>query len=524
MPSGLPGVGFLSILSSMSKRPFPWSVFIIFLLAITLPYGYAGLSTGGDAHFNGFLLNPIDGYSYLAKIEQGRSGNWLFQLPFTSQPNAGSPLFLYYLFLGHIARICSLSSLAVFHVARLINAVILFAAIWIAVRTFLPKKSSGWVELIVALGGGTGWLILPWVTTPTDFWVAEAYPFLAAYTNPHFPLAIALLVAMIVLWKRQQVKWGFAAYLLLGLVLSLIQPFGVVIIGVVLGVDWLFQVAATRKSALPRLLNLFSFAIGGLPYSIWLLAVVQHDPILAKWNLQNITPSPTVIDLVLSFSPGLLIVIAGAIYALRKRFEVDRLLVLWMTATLGLSFIPFSLQRRFLLSASIPVSMLAISFIFAILPEYPKLGSALKKIYLPLSFITPVLVLIIGVTGITSRNPYIFIPDYTDFHNGAEWLQSHAGKDAVVFADPQTSLYLPAQAGTRVVYGHPFETPDAKIRKDQADQCFSHGNLQTCHQVLDTENVDYIWVNSSDAVDLQGGFSMYSIVYSSKTVTIYAVD
>ena len=45
-----------------------------------------------------------------------------------------------------------------------------------------------------ALGLGLGWLALPFGGVPSDFWVAEAYPFLSSYANPHFPLSLALLL------------------------------------------------------------------------------------------------------------------------------------------------------------------------------------------------------------------------------------------------------------------------------------------------------------------------------------------
>ena len=61
---------------------------------------------GGDTHvFGGFLLNPLDGNSYLAKMQQGASGSWRFTLPFTPEPGEGAYLFLFYLALGHLCRL-----------------------------------------------------------------------------------------------------------------------------------------------------------------------------------------------------------------------------------------------------------------------------------------------------------------------------------------------------------------------------------------------------------------------------------
>jgi hypothetical protein len=43
---------------------------ISFLILITGPYLWAYLTTGSDHFFGGFLFNPIDGNSYLAKMYQ----------------------------------------------------------------------------------------------------------------------------------------------------------------------------------------------------------------------------------------------------------------------------------------------------------------------------------------------------------------------------------------------------------------------------------------------------------------------
>ena len=82
---------------------------IAFLLILTLPYVVSYLLTGNGYHFNGFLVNPTDGHSYLAKMQIGRSGEWLFKLPYSSQPGDGVFLFTYYIVLGHIAGLLTAS-------------------------------------------------------------------------------------------------------------------------------------------------------------------------------------------------------------------------------------------------------------------------------------------------------------------------------------------------------------------------------------------------------------------------------
>ncbi|HEX9680036.1 MAG TPA: hypothetical protein VGA32_01180, partial [Anaerolineales bacterium] len=58
-----------------------------------IPYWIATGQAPGDAVFSGFLLNPTDGFSYLAKMRQGWDGEWLFRLSYTDAP--GTPVLLF---------------------------------------------------------------------------------------------------------------------------------------------------------------------------------------------------------------------------------------------------------------------------------------------------------------------------------------------------------------------------------------------------------------------------------------------
>ncbi len=125
----------------MSKRS------LIFLTALTvllaaLPYVYAAQRGGGDFVFNGFLLNPLDGNSYLAKMREGWQGSWQFSMLYSSQAPQGSYLFLLYIALGHLARWLGLPLLLVFHGARIAGAIALCLALYRFIETYLADHSD----------------------------------------------------------------------------------------------------------------------------------------------------------------------------------------------------------------------------------------------------------------------------------------------------------------------------------------------------------------------------------------------
>ena len=98
-------------------------VIVIVLLLITLPYLYAARAAGSEYVFGGFLFNPLDGNTYLAKMYEGWRGDWRFTLPFTAQRGQGTFIYPFYIFLGHLARWLDLSLPFVYHLARLLDGV-----------------------------------------------------------------------------------------------------------------------------------------------------------------------------------------------------------------------------------------------------------------------------------------------------------------------------------------------------------------------------------------------------------------
>ena len=90
----------------MDRKEWRWIVWVALGLVVvsSLPYLVAWGVTPESAHFTGLIFNPQDGNSYIAKMRQGFAGSWSFRLPYTPEPHDGAPVYLFYLFWGHVAR------------------------------------------------------------------------------------------------------------------------------------------------------------------------------------------------------------------------------------------------------------------------------------------------------------------------------------------------------------------------------------------------------------------------------------
>jgi hypothetical protein len=262
----------------MKRQPSILYLIAAFVLITGLPYIVAYISAGENFVFGGFLLNPIDGNSYLAKMYLGWSGDWQFTLPFTAEKGDGSFIFLFYLFLGHVSRWIGAPPILVFHFARLAGAAYLFLMLVSFSNRIFNSSTDDRMKavLLAGFGSGVGWLAIPAGHFTSDFWVAEAYPFLSAYATPHFAVGLGLVLNLFIISMLPPSKKSILSLFVLSFLLAIIQPFGVVVAGLVIGITIFWNGWRARKwdwqILMPVLVG------GGLPllYQYWIIMTDPH--------------------------------------------------------------------------------------------------------------------------------------------------------------------------------------------------------------------------------------------------------
>ncbi len=454
----------------VERREWRWVTGVALgLLALAwLPYlaGWAAASPG--VHFTGLVYNPLDGYTYIAKMRLGAEGSWLFRLTYTSEPQKGAPIYLFYLFLGHLARWTRLPLLVVYHAVRTVGGLaLLFGLYRLAAHLSDGLKERRLLFLLAAMGAGLGWLAAPLGRETPDLWVAEAFPFLALLTNAHFPTALALLV-----WAAH---WGLradrsscagAAMTAAAVALGAIQPFGLVpLLG---GLAGAAGVRAVLQRSVPcRFIAWMMLAAAfSLPYPLYTLWAIHADPVLAAWNAQNATPSPSLLEWLLAF--GLLAPLAavGVAVALRRRRGEDGLLLGWALATaVGLA-LPLTLARRLSLGLGVPVGLLAGMGWWRL--RRGQWRASLQVALVGFCVLTPLFLLALGVGAAVGGHPLLYLSDGE--WAVLDWLREHVSHEEVVLCAPEMGIFIPAWAGQRVVYGHPFETVEAETRRAQVER------------------------------------------------------
>ncbi|MBN1439521.1 MAG: hypothetical protein JW929_08935 [Anaerolineales bacterium] len=505
---------------------------LLFALLTLIPYA-AAYASAGDMRFSGFLFNPYDAASYLAKMRQGYDGQYLYTLAFTEDPGPGALIFSFYLFLGHCARLLGLPLIVVWHAARILGGVFFLTAAWefFGRIGFSPRaRAAAW--LITGFGSGLGFLAVVFGSFTADLWVAEYIPFLGMFTSAHFPLATALvlLLAMrIALPARRQSPLSLALVFLCGTSLGAIQPFAFLPLGFALAV-WAAWMRLTRgRFPDGSLAGISAAAAGILPWILYDFWILRALPAFADWFSQNQTPTPPVWDIALSLGlPGAAVLVSLAdrlrIRApwreqLRSIDEKRFLLIVWFAVNLLLLYAPFSLQRRLMLGMWIPLAALAAPKLEAWVFRPSLSRGRLLAAGVPLLITNLVFLLALLAAGL-ARNPALFLS--RDEAAAADWLNANAG-GSVVLAPPELGKWLPGLAGVRVVYGHPMETPDAVRALRDVEAFYQTADPAVRSRILADRRVEYVLCPGDQPSCGASADGLQPQVFSSGAITILRV-
>jgi len=419
-----------------------------------------------------------DSLSYFAKMGQGQQGQWLFHLPYTAQTHAGIPIYTYYLFLGHIARWTALPIPLIFHLARVVNGLILLLVIYLFIRQLTEIKAERrFIFTLVAISSGLGWLAATIGVQSTDLTIPESNTFYTLMNNPHFPLsqALLLLIAMSYLFppatNRKMLIGELSLVAIASILLASLQPYMLIVTwGIALFYSiWLWW-DNHRVPQAPMLRLVVSVVVGGAVVAMTAMALIS-DPLLQGWMNQNLTPSPAVFSYVSGY--GLLLIPAayGAIWAIRARPQAGKVMLVWILVTLLAVYAPTTIQRRFVSGAHVPLAILAGLGICRVWMPRWGLMRRWAWAYLVLTCLTSVVIVLI-VTRVTLANSASFFLSAEE-SQALAWLQEHAPPDGVVVSSPELGAFIPAFTSQRVVVGHWAETVDFAATSLQVQRFYS---------------------------------------------------
>jgi hypothetical protein len=263
----------------------------------------------------------------------------------------------------------------------------------------------------------------------------------------------------------------------MSLALAIVQPFAVVIVYATLGVSLLLRWRRDGGIAWSEVGMAFIAGMVTLPLLVYTLWVTQADPVLRGWMAQNVTPSPPMWDYALGNGLILVLAVPGAVTAIRRRTGADLLLLTWIGVTVIALYAPFALQRRFSLGLHIPLAILAAMGLYRLTKRRLVMGLTFAA-----TLLTTLLVIVLALGGGLKHDPRLFVS--ADEAAAMDWLHENTPRNAVVLASPEMGLFIPAWAGRRVVYGHPFETVNAEQTKARVETFFASGTSRADREAM----------------------------------------
>jgi hypothetical protein len=444
-------------LGVVKRGEWGWAAgFAALVMALTtLPYLLAASASNDQWRFGGFLWGVEDGNSYIAKMGQGARGDWLFTLPYSSEPQQGVLIYPFYLWLGKLAGPEHEAQVWVYHGARLGFGFALLLVSYSFLAEFLPHPHQRrWGPALVGLGGGLGWLLVLLGqadllgSLPVDFISPEAYTFLILYGLPHLAAARCLFLLSLLAYRRRAGLWAGLA--LFGV--SLVQPLYVLVAWAIMGMDvalaWLFERTGPRPCTAAVVAGFLSAPL--VLYTVYLFA---SDPLLRQWGAQNVLTSPHPVHYLLGY--GLLLVFAVPGWRVLRGHNpaLARLVGGWALLVPILLYLPIPPQRRLIEGFQLPLAALAV---LGMTVAFPRRQRWLAPSVLGLSLPTSAMLLAGGM--LVARAPGLPLYQPVDRLAAFEWLAHHVQPGQVVLSAFETGNALPAHTPLVAYVGHGPET------------------------------------------------------------------
>jgi len=497
-----------------------WVLFILIILLVNsnMFIIVSGLS---DGEFLGkAIVGDADYSTYITKMKIGYEGGWQYVNKYTTEPHDSSYIFLFYLFLGHLAAIFHLDLHLTFHAARFILA---FFALKVLYRFF--QKYSDETEILpifllaVFISGS--------YNTAID--IAPQYHLYAGMMGfTHYMLTLICLLVFfdsVLDYANRKGKGNLLKSVLALNVLAVVHPFMVVLAGLVIT----GTVIATKKLA--KTLPILSIsAVSSMPAMLYFFYIFTTNPALIGWRAQAVADLPHVYHLFL-YGLGSLMAYCTIVLWIKKKITIadsSVLFIVWLLTALVLSFtnlITSPLQWFFF--ASVPVAYLSYKFI-----RYLDSKAAFKIVYKGRSVVS----LLILVMLVIPTADMLFLIDHSavymlkhkeEFNQSIifsedmkcyEWLRENADTSDIILADERIGNIIPFVTNSITFIGHQHETLDYENKLKKVELLLDGSyTKQEAVGFLEESKIKYIIYNKGEKT----GYEFLTHILSGRTITLY---
>jgi arabinosyltransferase C len=273
---------------------FIWIFSILATVLAFLPAVYALATAPSGASYIGFEYNTDDHMVYAAWMRQAMDGHFLMDNRFTTLPQPGLTIHLYFFVLGLIAKLTGIPLAAAIGRA-VFNVLFIHLAARLATRLGFSEFGRKVALGFVVFGAGIGFLV--WQTfgvditnpnpgplgailmghLPIDVWQPEGFVFPSMLTNGLFMVSLCLIVFAFLcfLKARDDKRAVIPGFLAVGVLMN-IHSYDVLTVALVM-IGLLVAVIARRQATAPWILRCVIIGAGALIPALWFAHVLQSD-------------------------------------------------------------------------------------------------------------------------------------------------------------------------------------------------------------------------------------------------------
>ncbi len=528
----------------------------LMIILTSLPYLMGLIIAPAGTVYDGLhSFHPADFLVYYSYLEQAKEGHFLFKDLYTSEKQSLGMLNVFWLAIGLLAKLFKMSNALAFHLSRIILIPPAVAAFYLTIAYFLNKeqwRKTAFFLLLLAAGWGVFALSLAndhnKLFYSIDLWVPESSAFLVLHHSPHFIASLSLIFLIflfaLLAGDNNKFRYSFLAGLL-ALILFQFHPYHFPVIFGVLFFYWLVNVIRDKKInwlMMAHFLIIFLLSLPSLLYHFWL---VQTEPMIGLRAMQNITPTPPFLFVVVGCGLLFFLAVLGIIKIYLDRdsdfnsnLNQPLFLVCWLVVGLILVYSPITFQRRLLEGWQLPMVILATAALIS-LSQNKFIDDWFKYLKQNKYFISVGFLLFFCLSNffhlirdavyfyyqkpLTRENFFLPKNDLAAFN----WLKTTTPPDSIILSSYFTGRFIPAYAGRAVYLGHAHETIFYKSKEQEVNLFFKDNeNDNYCQNFLKKTGIDYLYYGPRErkAGSFEPADKDYLIkVYNNGEIEIYQV-
>lgn len=497
---------------------------VFILVLVNLPILYFYLFPKENFAFLGRrVINSLDMYTYISFIEESKQGKFILSNLYTTQPQQPSLVRPSYLVLGKIAAILNMSSIAVFHIGRLLLSIAFLIVLYKFLSKFFDSSEKKLVAFILTLtSSGFGIALGRIVPNASDLWIPEANTFLTLAEPPHFLLSQALIVGGLMLFisfLTNKKLFHFLLSALCFLLLAFEHPYDLFIVGPIVFLTTLW-VLGVKPINLVKGASYAAVLTFGILFQFW---QAFTNPILKSWQVEQLSPSP--INYLIGFGLLLPLAIVGAEKFLKEMEPKYKLILVWIFVSSVLIYAPVSFQRRMIEGIHLPLAILAATGLFFIAEIYKKWAYYIIAGGLIVLSLTSFFVIFNDFKTIGAES---FGRGYYYHISKSEaqailWMKDNSGPEEAILANYFYGNFIPGITGRKVFLGHEAQSGDFERKVESINAFLLSTDAEESVRFLKASKIRYIFLGVNDTM-ISYGFKPDKLPYLKKVYSKEGVE